>query len=143
MSELAEQRHPHLGLLGATSIGVGAIVGGGILALAGTAFATTGPGAWLAFLLNGGIAVITAMSFAELSTAFPQSGGAYLFAKRVLSVGAAFSVGWVVWLASIVAAALYAIGFATFLLNGCATAFPEAPAWLAGPTTTTCLAIIS
>ena len=96
MSETGTPHQRHLGLFEATGVGVGAIVGGGILALAGTAFAQTGAGAWLAFLLNGGIAFITALSFAELSTAFPQSGGTYLFAKRVLSVGAAFSVGWVV-----------------------------------------------
>ena len=40
-----------IGLLGATSIGVGAIVGGGVLALAGVAFAATGPSAVLAFAL--------------------------------------------------------------------------------------------
>jgi APA family basic amino acid/polyamine antiporter len=78
--------------------------------LAGVAYAATGPSAVLAFGLNGVIAFITALSFAELSTAFPQSGGTYLFAKRVLSVGAAFNVGWVAWFASIVAAALYALG---------------------------------
>ena len=32
-----------MGLLDATGVGVGAIVGGGVLALAGVAFATTGP----------------------------------------------------------------------------------------------------
>jgi hypothetical protein len=42
-----------MGLLGATGVGVGAIVGGGILALAGVAFGTTGPSTLLAFLLNG------------------------------------------------------------------------------------------
>ena len=46
-----------IGLFGATGIGVGAIVGGGVLALAGVAFAVTGPGAILAFALNGVIAV--------------------------------------------------------------------------------------
>jgi len=122
MPETTTQRH--LGLFDATSIGVGAIVGGGILALAGTAFATTGAAAWLAFLLNGGIAIITALSFVELSSAFPQSGGTYLYAKRVLSVGAAFSVGWVVWFASIVAAALYAVGFSTFLLEAVSGLIP-------------------
>ena len=61
-----------LGLLGATGIGVGAIVGGGILALAGVAFAATGPAALLAFALNGVIAVLTALSFAEISAAFPS-----------------------------------------------------------------------
>ncbi len=103
-----------IGLVGAIGIGVGAIVGGGILALAGAAFAATGPSAILAFALNGVIAVITALSFAELSCAFPQSGGTYTFAKKVLSVEAAFAVGWVVWFASIVAAVLYALGFGYF-----------------------------
>jgi amino acid permease len=123
-----------IGLVGATGIGVGAIVGGGILALAGAAFAATGPSAIVAFALNGLIAVITALSFAELSCAFPQSGGTYTFAKKVLSVEAAFAVGWVVWFASIVAAVLYALGFGYFaaivvqqvwqMLGG------SAPAWV-------------
>lgn len=103
-----------IGLLGATGIGVSAIVGGGILALAGVALATTGPGAIVAFALNGAIALITALSFAEMSAAFPESGGTYAFAKKVLSIRAAFLVGWVVWLASTVAAVLYALGFAAF-----------------------------
>ncbi len=104
----------HIGLLGATGVGVGAIVGGGILALAGVAFATTGPSALLAFGLNGIIALLTALSFAEMASKFPESGGTYTFSKKVLSVEAAFAVGWVVWFASIVAAALYAVGFAYF-----------------------------
>ena len=56
----------------------------------------------------------TAMSFAEVASKFPQSGGTYTFAKKVLSVESAFTVGWVVWFASIVAAVLYAIGFGQF-----------------------------
>jgi amino acid transporter len=45
-----------IGFLGAAGIGVGAIVGGGIFVLGGVAVAEAGPGAMLAFLLNGGIA---------------------------------------------------------------------------------------
>ncbi len=108
----------HLGLFGATSIGVGAIVGGGVLALAGVAFATTGPSAILAFALNGVIAFVTAASFAELSARFPESGGTYTYAKKVLTIEVAFVVGWVVWFASIVAAVLYALGFAAFAAEG-------------------------
>jgi len=103
-----------IGFWGATGIGVGAIVGGGILALAGVAFAATGPSAILAFALNGVLAFFTAFSFAELATRFPQSGAPYSFAKKVYSVETAFTVGWVVWFASIVAGALYAVGFARF-----------------------------
>jgi amino acid transporter len=72
----------HLGLVAATGVGVGAIVGGGILALAGVAFATTGPAAILAFGLNGVIALLTALSFAEMSSKFPESGGTYTFARK-------------------------------------------------------------
>lgn len=108
----------HMGLWGATGIGVGAIVGGGILALAGVAFAATGPSAVLAFGLNGIIAFLTALSFAEVSARFPLSGGTYVFAKKVLSLDAAFIVGWVVWFASIVASALYAVGFGSFARLG-------------------------
>lgn len=98
----------HIGLLGATGIGVGAIVGsaivgGGILALAGAVFATTGPSAINAFGLNGVIA-----------RRFHESGGTYTYAKKVLSIEVAFLVGWVVWFASILAGVLYALGFAAF-----------------------------
>jgi APA family basic amino acid/polyamine antiporter len=125
-----------LGLLGATGVGVGAIVGGGVLALAGVAFQTTGPSTILAFALNGGVALLTAASFAELATRFPQSGGTYTYARRVLTVEAAFAVGWVVWFASVVAAVLYALGFAVFLVplveQLVRTMGATPPAWLGG-----------
>jgi APA family basic amino acid/polyamine antiporter len=105
----------NIGIFGAVGIGVGAIVGGGILALAGVAFSSTGPSAILAFALNGVIALITALSFAELSATFPESGGTYVFSKKVLSIRAAFAVGWVVWFASIVASVLYALGAGYFI----------------------------
>jgi amino acid transporter len=110
----------HVGLLGATGVGVGAIVGGGILVLAGVAFRATGDSAIVAFAINGFIAVLTALSFAEMSSAFPESGGAYVYAKKVLSVRAAFVVGWVLWFAYIVAGVLYALGFASYAIAGAA-----------------------
>lgn len=122
------------GLWRATGVGIGAIVGGGILVLGGTALKTTGPGAIVAFTLNGILAVLTALSFAEMSTAFPESGGAYTFAKKVLSVRAAFVVGWIIWFAYIVAAVLYALGFASYASAAAsriaAEFFGGGPAWI-------------
>ena len=63
-----------IGLFGATGVGIGAIVGGGILALAGVAFATAGPAAIIAFSLNGVIALLTALSFAEMASSSPNPG---------------------------------------------------------------------
>jgi len=116
-----------MGLIGATGVGVGAIVGGGVLAMAGVAFKTTGPSAMLAFLLNGILAVVTAFSYAEMSAAFPESGGTYIFSKKILSVPAAFMVGWVVWFASIIAGVLYALGFASYAATAAANALSFAP----------------
>jgi amino acid transporter len=125
-----------VGLLGATGVGVGAIVGGGIFVLAGVAFATTGPAAVVAFSLNGLLAFLTAMTFAEISSAFPESGGAYTFAKKVLSVRAAFATGWILWFAYIVAGVLYALGFAAFAVVAIQEIWgaigSSPPDWLAG-----------
>jgi amino acid transporter len=125
-----------MGLFGATSLGVGAIVGGGILALAGVAFAAAGPAAIIAFALNGGIAYLTAISFADLSRRFPESGGVYTYAKKVLNIEVAFLVGWVVWFASIVAGVLYALGFAAFATDGLTRLLASndlTPEWALGP----------
>ena len=134
-----------IGLLGATGVGVGAIVGGGILALAGVAFTTTGPAAMVAFALNGVIALMTALSFAELASKFPESGGTYAFSKKVLPVEAAAAVGWVVWFASMVAAVLYAIGFAYFstlmISDLWRTARGDAPGWLGSEQVVTGVAV--
>lgn len=108
----------HLGLFQATVVGVGAIVGGGILALAGVAFSTAGPAAMVAFSVNGVIALLTAASFSELARRFPESGGTYTYAKKLLPIEIAYVVGWIVWFASIVAAVLYALGFAAFASEG-------------------------
>jgi basic amino acid/polyamine antiporter, APA family len=124
-----------IGMFGATLVGLGGILGGGVLMLAGTAFALAGPAAILALALNGGVAWLTAMSVSEISSTFPESGGAYTFAKKVLSVRAAFAVGWVLWFAYIVAAVLYALGFAAFtvvLLRGVCDAFGASTSWLDG-----------
>ena len=130
---MSERNERHLGLYGATALGVGAIVGGGILALAGVAFATAGAAAIVAFALNGGIAFLTAVSFARLARRFPESGGTYTYAKRVLSIEVAFVVGWVVWFASIVAGVLYALGFAAFSVEGLLRLLPglaESWSWM-------------
>ena len=136
-----------IGLWGATGVGVGAIVGGGIMVLAGVAFSSAGPAAMVAFAVNGVVAFITAMSYAEIATSFPESGGTYTFAKKVLSVRAAFGVGWILWFAYIVAGVLYALGFAayaTLALRELIHVFGGTPpSWLAGHNFTMLLATLA
>ncbi|NNE19402.1 MAG: amino acid permease [Myxococcales bacterium] len=137
----------HLDFLQATGVGVGAIVGGGILVLAGVAFRETGPSTILAFALNGALAIMTALSFAEMSSMFPESGGAYTFAKKVLTVRAAFVVGWVLWFAYIVAGVLYALGFAEYAVLAIDALWVASggasPPWLRGRPALSGLAVVA
>ncbi len=66
---------PRIGLFGATMVGVGAMVGAGIFVLCGVAMREAGPGAMLAFALNGVLTLITAFSFAELAAASCGASG--------------------------------------------------------------------
>ncbi len=136
----------HIGVSGATLVGLGGIIGGGLLILSGTAFHMAGPAAILAFALNCVVAWLTAMSVTEISVAFPQSGGAYTFAKKVLSVRAAFVVGWVLWFAYIVAGVLYALSFAAFtviLVRGACDGLGLDTEWLDGRSPVLLLATVA
>jgi amino acid transporter len=136
-----------MGLLGATVSGVGAVVGGGILVLSGAAFEVAGPSAIVAILLNGLVAILAAVSFAEMTAAFPQAGGIYAFAKRVFSVRAAFVMGWLFYFASAVAGTLYALGFAQYTQLGLARLYQALlgrnPAWLEGFGVTLALLVLA
>ena len=103
-----------LGTRAATLLGVTAIVGGAPIVMAGPAFAAAGPAALLAVALDGALAILGALALAELGARFPRSGGPYLFAQRVLGIESAFAVGWLVLFGSLAAAAVFALGFASF-----------------------------
>ncbi len=111
-----------IGLLGAISIGVGGMVGGGIFAVLGLAAVTAGGATPVAFLVGGCVALLTAYSYAKLSVAYPNNGGTIIFIDK------AFGVDWftgttnmLLWLGYIVTLSLYAVAFG----NYAATFFPQ------------------
>jgi basic amino acid/polyamine antiporter, APA family len=105
------------------------------------AVAEAGPAAILAFALNGGVAFLTALAFAELATTFPENGGQYVYARRTFSVRASFGVGWVMTFAHVVAAVLYALGFAAYAVTALEPLLPAAVAPLLAPGTGTARAL--
>jgi amino acid transporter len=66
-------------------VGVGAMIGAGIFVLTGLAAETAGPAALLVFGPNGVVTAFTALSYAELAAAIPESGGGYAYVKEVFS----------------------------------------------------------
>jgi amino acid transporter/nucleotide-binding universal stress UspA family protein len=103
-----------LGLLHVTMIGVGAMIGAGIFVLTGIAAGEAGPALVLVFLLNGLVTTLTALSYAELGSCFPEAGGGYLWVKEALPQPTGFLSGWMSWFAHAVACSLYAIAFGAF-----------------------------
>ncbi len=103
-----------MGLLDATMIGVGAMIGAGIFVLIGIAAGVAGPALIVTFLLNGMVALLTAMSYAELGSCFHDAGGGYLWVKEGLPKWNGFLSGWMSWFAHAVACSLYALGFGAY-----------------------------
>ncbi|MFB6183729.1 MAG: APC family permease [Haloarculaceae archaeon] len=106
-----------LGLLDATMIGMGAMIGAEIFVLTGLAADIAGPGAILVFALNGVVTAFTGLSYAELASAIPKSGGGYAFVREIFADLPSFLMGWMLWFAYMIAGALYALGFAPNFLE--------------------------
>ncbi|MDG5776621.1 APC family permease [Haloarculaceae archaeon H-GB2-1] len=106
-----------LGLLDATMIGMGAMIGAGIFVLTGLAAEIAGPAAILVFALNGVVTTFTGLSYAELASAIPKSGGGYAFVREIFADLPSFLMGWMLWFAYMIAGGLYALGFAPNFLE--------------------------
>jgi len=110
-----------VGLLGAASIGIGGMVGGGIFAVLGVAAVEAGGATPLAFLIAGAIAALTAYSYSKLSVRFQSAGGTVTFVDRVFGVGEfTGTLNIVLWVGYIATTALYASAFGNYT----ATFFP-------------------
>ena len=113
-----------LGLFDASMIGIGAMIGAGIFVLTGIAAGEAGPGAILSFALNGLVTLLTALSYAELASAYPKSGGGYSFITKAFPGPAGFASGWMLWFCYIIACALYALGFGSYFWEFVQSYFP-------------------
>jgi amino acid transporter len=65
---------------------IGDILGTGIYALTGQVAAEVGGAAWLPFIVAFVVATITACSYLELVTKFPQAAGAALYAHKAFGI---------------------------------------------------------
>ena len=113
-SELSRE----LTLFQITMMGIGMMIGAGVFLGIGSAIHEAGPGGVvLTFTLGGVIAILTAMAYAELSSAIPRAGGAYNFARVGFGRGTSFLAGWMEWFASSVAGSMYALTLAIYSLR--------------------------
>ncbi|WP_167096827.1 APC family permease [Mycobacterium sp. DL592] len=102
---------------GATAIGVGGMMGAGLYTLLGLASTTAGVWLPVAFLIGGVVSVFSVYSYAKLGAVYPSRGGAAQFLIRCFGDGiVAGGLNVFQFLGWIIAMALYASGFAGYLL---------------------------
>ncbi|MEA1889363.1 MAG: APC family permease [Pseudomonadota bacterium] len=108
---------PAMGVWSATSIGVGAMIGAGLFALIGIAVEIAGQEAWLAFVVAGIAAFLTAYSVAKLATRYPSKGGRVTFFNEGYGKGVfAGALNIIMWIGYMIVTALYARAFGEYSL---------------------------
>ena len=106
-----------LGLPALTFYGVGVILGAGIYSVLGAAAGRAGHALWLSFAISSLVAVLTALSYAELATAYPLASAEFTYLRRAVPrwPGLALVTGLLVALSGAATAATVAIAFASYL----------------------------
>ena len=109
-----------IGLLPAVALIIGNMVGTSIYVSLGFQVAA-GHGGWSILLLwtvGAGIALLGALSYAELAAMFPQSGGEYQFLRQVYPPRVGFLSGWIALVAGFPAPlALGSLAFGQYFLG--------------------------
>ena len=104
-----------LGFWECFSIAAGTMLGAGIFVFPGLAVAEAGPAAVISFLIAGLVALLVALPASELATAFPKSGGGYVYVADALGRFWGAVVGLAQWLGLIFASSFYLVGFGHYL----------------------------
>ncbi len=98
---------------------VGDILGTGVYALTGQVAGEVGGAAWLPFLVAFAVATVTAFSYMELVTKYPQAAGAALYVHKAFGVHfLTFLVCFVVMCSGITSASAASRAFAANLVEG-------------------------
>jgi len=87
---------PTLGLLDATMIVAGSMIGSGIFIVSADITRNVGSAGWLiaVWLLTGFMTLTAALSYGELSAMFPKAGGQYVYLKESYNPLTGFLYGW-------------------------------------------------
>ncbi|MCB1476450.1 MAG: amino acid permease [Rhodobiaceae bacterium] len=106
-----------LGLPQLVFYAVGVIVGAGIYSVVGAAAGIAGSGLWISFMIGALVALLTALSYAEMATCLPQAGAEYVYLSRAFPGAgwAPFAMGIILILGGAATAATVAVAFGGYL----------------------------
>lgn len=126
---------PSLGLIDATMIVAGSMIGSGIYIVSADITRNVGSSGWLlvVWLLTGFMTLTAALSYGELSSMFPKAGGQYVYLREAFNPLIGFLYGWS-FFAVIQTATIAAVGvaFSKFLGTLVPSLGPENVLWSMG-----------
>ncbi len=113
MSGSSPSFKPTLGLMDATMIVAGSMIGSGIFIVSADITRNVGSAGWLilVWLITGFMTLTAALSYGELSAMYPKAGGQYVYLKEAYNPLAGFLYGWS-FFAVIQTATIAAVGVA-------------------------------
>jgi APA family basic amino acid/polyamine antiporter len=87
---------PSLGLLDATMVVAGSMIGSGIFIVSADIVRNVGSAGWLVmvWVITAVMTIIAAVSYGELSGMFPKAGGQYVYLKEAYNPLIGFLYGW-------------------------------------------------
>lgn len=87
---------PSLGLLDATMLVAGSMIGSGIFIVSADITRNVGSAGWLVavWLITGFMTISAALSYGELSAMYPKAGGQYVYLKEAYNPLVGFLYGW-------------------------------------------------
>lgn len=96
MAEQQTSFKQSLGLLDATMIVAGSMIGSGIFIVSADITRNVGSAGWLIFVwvITGFMTITAALSYGELSGMFPKAGGQYVYLKEAYNPLTGFLYGW-------------------------------------------------
>lgn len=122
MAEQTPTFKPSLGLVDATMVVAGSMIGSGIFIVSSDIAKYTGSAGWLiaVWLITGFMTITAAVSYGELSGMYPKAGGQYVYLKEAFNPLAGFLYGWsffaVIQTATIAAVAVAFSRFTAYLV---------------------------
>src|SRR5688500_6550784 len=111
------QLKPVIGPIQLIFYSVCVIVWAGVYSVVGAAAGLAKQVLWISFLVGAGIALLTAISYAEMATSSPAAGAEYIYVRRAWPKAdwLAFGVGVVILIGGAATAATVAMAFGGYL----------------------------
>lgn len=120
-----------LGKWGLTSIGIGAIIGGGIFVLTGIAAREwAGPALAISFILAGIGCTFAALCYAEFASILPVEGSAYAYSYGTVGEFFAWFIGWNLILEYMMGATTVAVSWSGYFEKFLGLFGIKPPIWL-------------